>query len=256
MPNRTIVRLALVAAASLALAACQAPAPSPGEPGPAMPKETLARGSAPLSPALTDATAKAQAGPASQQEKMQAHLYRGTGVVVKGLQPGGGLPPGPPIQVAGGNVVLNFVGADLREVVRNIMGDILNENYTIDPAVGGTVTIRTSAGIPRDALPAALETLLRQNGATMVKSGGLYMVLPQAAAVRGNTTPQLGNSMRALVKYLDRISDADIVGLNIPNGIPLVYELDAQLQPLRSSYLGDAKAVADAAAAVARQGRG
>ena len=198
MPNRTIVRLALVAAASLALAACQAPAPSPGEPGPAMPKETLARGSAPLSPALTDATAKAQAGPASQQEKMQAHLYRGTGVVVKGLQPGGGLPPGPPIQVAGGNVVLNFEGADLREVVRNIMGDILNENYTIDPAVGGTVTIRTSAGIPRDALPAALETLLRQNGATMVKSGGLYMVLPQAAAVRGNTTPQLGNSMRAL----------------------------------------------------------
>ncbi len=65
-----------------------------------------------------------------------------------------------------------------------------------------------------------------------------------------------GNSMRALVKYLDRISDADIVGLNIPNGIPLVYELDAQLQPLRSSYLGDAKAVADAAAAVAKQGRG
>jgi 2,3-bisphosphoglycerate-dependent phosphoglycerate mutase len=65
-----------------------------------------------------------------------------------------------------------------------------------------------------------------------------------------------GNSMRALVKYLDGISDADIVGLNIPNGIPLVYELDAQLRPLRSGYLGDAQAAADAAAAVARQGRG
>ncbi len=64
-----------------------------------------------------------------------------------------------------------------------------------------------------------------------------------------------GNSMRALVKYLDGISDADIVGLNIPNGIPLVYELDAQLKPLRSQYLGDAEAVAAAAAAVARQGR-
>ena len=61
--------------------------------------------------------------------------------------------------------------------------------------------------------------------------------------------------MRALVKYLDRISDDDIVGLNIPNGIPLVYELDAQLKPLRSGYLGDAKAVAEAAAAVARQGK-
>ena len=65
-----------------------------------------------------------------------------------------------------------------------------------------------------------------------------------------------GNSMRAMVKYLDGVSDADIVNLNIPNGIPLVYELDAQLMPLRSAYLGDAKAAAEAAAAVARQGRG
>ncbi len=64
-----------------------------------------------------------------------------------------------------------------------------------------------------------------------------------------------GNSMRAMVKYLDQISDADIVGLNIPNGVPLVYELDAELKPLRSQYLGDAKAVAEAAAAVARQGK-
>jgi 2,3-bisphosphoglycerate-dependent phosphoglycerate mutase len=64
-----------------------------------------------------------------------------------------------------------------------------------------------------------------------------------------------GNSMRALVKHLDGISDGDIVGLNIPNGIPLVYELDAQLKPLRSYYLGDAEAAAKAAAAVAAQGR-
>jgi len=64
-----------------------------------------------------------------------------------------------------------------------------------------------------------------------------------------------GNSMRALVKYLDGISDADIVGLNIPNGIPLVYELDAQLEPIRSYYLGDPEAAAKAAAAVANQGK-
>jgi 2,3-bisphosphoglycerate-dependent phosphoglycerate mutase len=65
-----------------------------------------------------------------------------------------------------------------------------------------------------------------------------------------------GNSMRALVKYLDGISDSDIVGLNIPNGIPLVYELDANLKPLRHYYLGDAQAAARAAAAVANQGKG
>ena len=65
-----------------------------------------------------------------------------------------------------------------------------------------------------------------------------------------------GNSIRALVKYLDGISDEAIVGLNIPNGIPLVYELDGALKPIRSDYLGDAQAAAAAAAAVANQGKG
>ena len=64
-----------------------------------------------------------------------------------------------------------------------------------------------------------------------------------------------GNSIRALIKYLDGVSDSDIVGLNIPNGIPLVYELDDKLQPIRHYYLGDAEAAAKAAAAVASQGK-
>jgi 2,3-bisphosphoglycerate-dependent phosphoglycerate mutase len=64
-----------------------------------------------------------------------------------------------------------------------------------------------------------------------------------------------GNSIRAMVKMLDGIGDAEIVGLNIPNGIPLVYELDAALKPIRHYYLGDADAAAKAAAAVAAQGR-
>jgi len=63
-----------------------------------------------------------------------------------------------------------------------------------------------------------------------------------------------GNSLRALVKHLDDISDAAIVELNIPTGIPLVYELDAELKPIRRRYLGDAAAVQAAAEAVARQG--
>lgn len=64
-----------------------------------------------------------------------------------------------------------------------------------------------------------------------------------------------GNSLRALVKYLDNISDQDIVELNIPTGIPLVYELDAELRPIKHYYLGDPEAVAKAAAAVANQGK-
>jgi 2,3-bisphosphoglycerate-dependent phosphoglycerate mutase len=64
-----------------------------------------------------------------------------------------------------------------------------------------------------------------------------------------------GNSLRALIKYLDGISDVDIVNLNIPNGQPLVYELDADLKPIKRYYLGDAAAIEAAMQAVASQGR-
>lgn len=78
---------------------------------------------------------------------------------------------------------------------------------------------------------------------------------PQIRAGRRLLVAAHGNSMRALVKYLDGIADADIVGVNIPNGIPLVYTLDADLKPLSRRYLGDAEAAAAAAAAVAAQGQ-
>jgi 2,3-bisphosphoglycerate-dependent phosphoglycerate mutase len=65
-----------------------------------------------------------------------------------------------------------------------------------------------------------------------------------------------GNSLRALVKHLDRISDADVAELNIPTGIPLIYELDDRLSPIRHRYLGDPEAAKRAAEAVARQASG
>ncbi len=64
-----------------------------------------------------------------------------------------------------------------------------------------------------------------------------------------------GNSLRALVKYLDNVSEKDIVELNIPTGIPLVYELDENLKPIKSYYLGNQEEIAKAAAAVANQGK-
>jgi len=64
-----------------------------------------------------------------------------------------------------------------------------------------------------------------------------------------------GNSLRALVKYLDDVSETEIVGLNIPTGIPLVYELDNDLKPIKHYYLGDPDEIAKAAAAVAAQGK-
>ena len=64
-----------------------------------------------------------------------------------------------------------------------------------------------------------------------------------------------GNSLRALVKYLDNIADGEIVNLNIPTGVPLVYELGADLKPIKSYYLGDAEAIKAAQEAVANQGK-
>jgi 2,3-bisphosphoglycerate-dependent phosphoglycerate mutase len=64
-----------------------------------------------------------------------------------------------------------------------------------------------------------------------------------------------GNSIRALVKYLDKVPDEEIVNLNIPTGIPLVYELDAELKPVKHYYLADEATVAAAVNAVANQGK-
>jgi general secretion pathway protein D len=154
--------------------------------------------SGPLKSTMTPGDATTSRG-ALPEGTETTKVYKGTGILVKGQQPGGGLPAASPGAVANGpSVTLNFEGAELREVIRNILTDILGESYTIDPAVGGTVTIRTTSGISREALPATLEMILRSNGATMIKEGSIWKVVPAATAVRGNITPQLGNSSRAL----------------------------------------------------------
>ncbi len=80
-------------------------------------------------------------------------------------------------------------------------------------------------------------------------------IAPEIKAGKSIVIAAHGNSIRALVKYLDKISDDKIVELNIPTGIPLVYELDADLKPIRSYYLGDQEAAKKAAEAVANQAK-
>jgi len=80
-------------------------------------------------------------------------------------------------------------------------------------------------------------------------------IAPALARGRRAIVVAHGNSLRALIKHLDKISDEDIIALNIPTGQPLVYEFDDALQPLRHYYLGDAGEIARATAAVAAQGR-
>jgi 2,3-bisphosphoglycerate-dependent phosphoglycerate mutase len=81
------------------------------------------------------------------------------------------------------------------------------------------------------------------------------LIAPQLRDNRDVLVAAHGNSLRALVKMLDRVSDADITGFNIPTGIPMAYQLDDELNPVSREFLGDPDAVAKAAAAVAAQGK-
>jgi 2,3-bisphosphoglycerate-dependent phosphoglycerate mutase len=80
-------------------------------------------------------------------------------------------------------------------------------------------------------------------------------IAPQIRAGKNVIIAAHGNSLRALIKHLDHVSDDDIVELNIPTAVPLVYELTDELKPIRSYYLGDQAEIAKAQAAVAAQGR-
>ncbi len=92
-----------------------------------------------------------------------------------------------------GDIVLNFENVGLRDVVREILGNILKVNYLYDPRVDGTVSLQTARPLPRDAVMPTLEMILRQNGAALVKYDGVYRVIPAEEAVRSQVSPMLGS---------------------------------------------------------------
>jgi len=108
------------------------------------------------------------------------------------------------------------------------------------------------AGLPPSSIP--LTECLKDTVARVMPAWD-EEIAPAIRAGKQILISAHGNSLRALIKMLDGISDADIVGLNIPNGQPLVYELDADLKPIRHYYLGDPAAIAAAMSAVANQGK-
>jgi general secretion pathway protein D len=109
-----------------------------------------------------------------------------------------------------GDVMLNFADTDIKEVIRQILGDILHVNYVIDPAVAGTVTLETHQPVPKARLMGTLETLLNQNGATLTENGGLYRVIPSAVAL---TEPSMAGdtSFGSTVETLHYTSARDLV---------------------------------------------
>ncbi len=129
---------------------------------------------------------------ASVEKSSKIQIYPGTGVLVKAPT------LGPAKPASTDTLMLNFESADLREVVKAIVGDILNETYIIDPRVQGLISLHTSTPIARTAVLPTLETLLRMNGAAIIKEENIYKVVPAATAARGSITPQLGGSSTPL----------------------------------------------------------
>ncbi|HEX4824958.1 MAG TPA: 2,3-diphosphoglycerate-dependent phosphoglycerate mutase [Candidatus Polarisedimenticolaceae bacterium] len=135
---------------------------------------------------------------------------------------------------------------------------IWRRSYATPPPALTRSDPRWPGNDPRYAALTASEIPLAESLADTVKRflpAWKDVIAPQVAAGRKVLIAAHGNSLRALVKYLDGVSDAEIVELNIPTGIPLVYELDGSLAPIRHYYLGDEDAARRAAEAVAHQGR-
>jgi general secretion pathway protein D len=117
-------------------------------------------------------------------------LYRGTDTY---LAPGP--PPKPTVQ---GDVILNFENIELREFVRSVLGETLRLNYVFDPRLEGVVTLQTTQPIGREAVLATVETVLRQNGAALVRDGEVYRVIPVDEAARGQAAPELAGGGAAI----------------------------------------------------------
>ncbi len=170
-PGRSIRPLALVAAAVM-LADCQQ---LPAQPG-----------LEPLEQPSSLQAAEPRVNSAIPTDRSRQRPFVASGAAAVPVVP----PPGPGATATqAGDVTLNFVDTDIREIARTILGTTLNLNYTIDPNVHGTGSIETGTPMQRSALLPTLETLLNANGATLVERNGVYAVVPLPAGATRNLVP-------------------------------------------------------------------
>jgi general secretion pathway protein D len=152
---------------------------------------------APLPPVASGAglaTPRVNGGVAGTLPLPKVALSNGSGVIVSASVPGG---PGG----AGGSVQLDFADTDIREVAAQILGNMLHLNYAIDPSVHGTATLRTVSPLPENQLIPVLQSLLAQNGATLVSSGGVYRVVPVQASLGVSGGPGTAGGTMVPLRY-------------------------------------------------------
>src|SRR5438132_3637101 len=174
--RRLVGPASMILCCLLALAACTPPNQPPGPTPPPGPPPAQAQGP-PAPPAAPPTNVEPPPEAPNASPLPGPEIYQG-----RGAPPSP--PPQPPIGIAeGGTVTLNFVNAGIREFIDSVLGNTLVLNYTIDPRVQGTVTLRTARPLQRSALLGVVEDALAMNGAALVKSDGGYKVVPLEDAV-------------------------------------------------------------------------
>lgn len=161
------------------------------------------------------------AEPDAATEPLRPVVQRGSGSFVA--------PSGPAVRAslttdAAGEITLNVVDAELREVVRLVLQDALGVNYVIDPAVGGRITVQTMRPLPADDLLAVLDSVLRMNGAALVRDGDLYKILPIEQAIGSGPVPDVGP-----------VPDAGTPGFGV-RVVPLRFVSATEMAPLLEPF--------------------
>ena len=153
----------------------------------------------------------------------EIYLGRGTPSQLQSTQP--------PVAIGeGGDVVLNFVNADVREFLDTVLGKLLGVGYVVDPRVQGTVTLQTARAVPRNTVIGVIEDVLAMNGAALVQSGGVYKVVPLESAV---SVPAILNSGTAPVR-LDRGFALHIIPLRYASAAALREVVEPFVPPGRA----------------------
>ncbi|MFW1677718.1 type II secretion system secretin GspD [Pontibacter sp. JAM-7] len=155
-----------------------------------------------------------QSSTGANQSAPEAEIYESSGVMVDLKSP-----TLKPVADAEGEITLNFQGAEISEVIKTVLGDILQANYVMDEQVRGTVNLQTSRPLTRDELIPALETLLHINGAVLLKTDNFYEVLPADSALNGVTpgaglTP--GSGYQLLILPLRYIASSEMMKILEP----------------------------------------
>ncbi|HYN38597.1 MAG TPA: type II secretion system secretin GspD [Rhodospirillales bacterium] len=183
--HRPMLMLAAMLA-MLVVVACGTSQPVP-------PRDTFSRTPAGEPPSRRDVTGSGPVLPDRATEpRKPPSLYPGSNVVTRRLGERDGVSRATPE----GEITLNFVNADLQEVIKAVLGDTLGLNYVIDPRVQGAVTLQTGQPVPAAALLSTLQTILELNGAALVEAEGLYRIVPGDEAVRGGA--RLRGSLEAV----------------------------------------------------------